>query len=185
MNEYINAQRPCDTMRIGTNIDTRGYGIATPHGSNLREAVNSAVLELIESGFLDRLKHKWYYERSECTTINSKDSKVTSALTLSKAASIFYLLLFGLSLAIMIALVEFFFRAKRESVRLNQNICKVMRRHLCIAFTGNVSSENQQQKHHTNPLEYRSNLRQDEQPPATASAMEPLKSNDPLINNQD
>ena len=193
MNEYVNEHRPCDTMRIGANIDNRGYGIATPHGSNLREAINIAVLELIESGFLDRLRHKWYYERRECTNSNSKDPKMTSALTLSKAASIFYLLFFGLSLAIVIAFVQFLLRAKRDSVRLNQNIFKVMRRNLCISPTGNVLGENeeaasyamQQQKHHTHLLEDRSNLRRDEQPLATATVIDSLKSNDPLINNQD
>lgn len=179
-------------MRIGANIDNRGYGIATPHGSNLSEAINIGVLELIESGFLERLRHKWYYEQSECTNIRSKDPKVTSALTLSKAASIFYLLFFGLTLAIVIAFVKFFLRARRDSVRLNQNIWKVMRRNWCISLTGNALGENeeaanyamQQQKHHTDPLEYRSNLRRDEQSPAAITAIESLKSNDPLINSQ-
>ena len=27
---------PCDTMKVGTNLDSKGYGIATPVGSDLR-----------------------------------------------------------------------------------------------------------------------------------------------------
>lgn len=35
-NEYVNARAPCDTMKVGRNIDTKGFGIATPIGSPLR-----------------------------------------------------------------------------------------------------------------------------------------------------
>lgn len=35
-NEYINERKPCDTMKVGRNLDAKGYGVATPVGSNLR-----------------------------------------------------------------------------------------------------------------------------------------------------
>lgn len=35
-NEYVNARAPCDTMKVGRNIDTKGFGVATPIGSPLR-----------------------------------------------------------------------------------------------------------------------------------------------------
>lgn len=34
--EYTNQRRPCDTYKIGKNINSRGYGVATPLGSDLR-----------------------------------------------------------------------------------------------------------------------------------------------------
>lgn len=36
LNEYINGRQPCDTIKIGENIDTKGFGIATPLGSPLK-----------------------------------------------------------------------------------------------------------------------------------------------------
>ena len=36
MNEYIEQRKPCDTMKVGGNLDSKGYGIATPKGSHLR-----------------------------------------------------------------------------------------------------------------------------------------------------
>ena len=30
MNEYYNQRKPCNTMKVGTNLDSKGYGIATP-----------------------------------------------------------------------------------------------------------------------------------------------------------
>jgi hypothetical protein len=36
MNEYTEQRKPCDTMKVGGNLDSKGYGVATPKGSLLR-----------------------------------------------------------------------------------------------------------------------------------------------------
>jgi len=36
MNEYHNQKKPCNTMKVGDNLDSKGYGIATPLGMPLR-----------------------------------------------------------------------------------------------------------------------------------------------------
>jgi len=38
MNEYHNQRMPCNTMKVGHDLDSKGYGIATPLNSNLRSA---------------------------------------------------------------------------------------------------------------------------------------------------
>ncbi|MPC76320.1 Glutamate receptor 1 [Portunus trituberculatus] len=35
-NDYVNEQLPCDTMKIGQNLNSNGYGVATPIGSPLK-----------------------------------------------------------------------------------------------------------------------------------------------------
>lgn len=35
-NEYTNERQPCDTMKVGRNLDAKGFGIATPLGSPIR-----------------------------------------------------------------------------------------------------------------------------------------------------
>lgn len=35
-NDYVNERRPCDTMKVGRNLDAKGYGVATPLGSPIR-----------------------------------------------------------------------------------------------------------------------------------------------------
>uniref|UniRef100_A0A8C5ETI8 Glutamate receptor n=1 Tax=Gouania willdenowi TaxID=441366 RepID=A0A8C5ETI8_GOUWI len=76
MNEYIEQRKPCDTMKVGGNLDSKGYGVATPKGSALRNAVNLAVLKLNEQGLLDKLKNKWWYDKGECGS-GGGDSKVS------------------------------------------------------------------------------------------------------------
>ncbi len=36
MNDYYNQRKPCNTMKVGDNLDSKGYGIATPIESTLR-----------------------------------------------------------------------------------------------------------------------------------------------------
>jgi len=36
MNEYHNQRKPCNTMKVGNDLDSKGYGIATPLDSELR-----------------------------------------------------------------------------------------------------------------------------------------------------
>lgn len=35
-NDYINEREPCDTMKVGRNLDSKGFGVATPLNSALR-----------------------------------------------------------------------------------------------------------------------------------------------------
>jgi len=35
-NEYVNEREPCDTMKVGRNLDAKGFGVATPLGSPLK-----------------------------------------------------------------------------------------------------------------------------------------------------
>uniref|UniRef100_A0A8C4GXV5 Glutamate receptor n=1 Tax=Dicentrarchus labrax TaxID=13489 RepID=A0A8C4GXV5_DICLA len=123
MNEYIEQRKPCDTMKVGGNLDSKGYGVATPKGSALRNAVNLAVLKLNEQGLLDKLKNKWWYDKGECGSGggDSKDSgskDKTSALSLSNVAGVFYILVGGLGLAMMVALIEFCYKSRQETKRL-------------------------------------------------------------------
>ncbi|KAL4659807.1 glutamate receptor 1-like isoform X2 [Arapaima gigas] len=124
MNEYIEQRKPCDTMKVGGNLDSKGYGVATPKGSPLRNPVNLAVLKLNEQGLLDKLKNKWWYDKGECGS-GGGDSK-TSALSLSNVAGVFYILIGGLGLAMLVALVEFCYKSRTESRRMKQIISDAM-----------------------------------------------------------
>uniref|UniRef100_A0A8C6PPC5 Glutamate receptor n=1 Tax=Nothobranchius furzeri TaxID=105023 RepID=A0A8C6PPC5_NOTFU len=126
MNEYIEQRKPCDTMKVGGNLDSKGYGVATPKGSPLRNPVNLAVLKLNEQGLLDKLKNRWWYDKGECG-IGGGDSKdKTSALSLSNVAGVFYILIGGLGLAMLVALVEFCYKSRIESRRMKDLINAAM-----------------------------------------------------------
>jgi uncharacterized membrane protein len=163
-------------MRVGENINTEDYGIATPLKSNLREVINTAVVELAEIGFLQQLKHKWFNERNQCASLKANHEKTTHVLDFYSVVGVFFILFFGLSLAIVIALCEFLVKTKRDSTRLNQNICKVLGRNLRIAIKGMTADEKKEAvnnwilQQQTISLPYGQNIHGNERPVTTATA---------------
>ncbi|CAF3809797.1 unnamed protein product [Rotaria magnacalcarata] len=124
-NEYVNERFPCDTMKVGSDLDSKGYGITTRLGSDLSEAINIIVTNLRESGFLDKLKQRWWFERSQCNQL-AKDKRF-SELSLSSVTGLFYIFLFGIILSCVIAFTEFLITAKTESEQLNIDFREILR----------------------------------------------------------
>ncbi|XP_016316662.1 glutamate receptor 2-like isoform X2 [Sinocyclocheilus anshuiensis] len=138
MNEYIEQRKPCDTMKVGGNLDSKGYGIATPKGSSLRTPVNLAVLKLSEQGTLDKLKNKWWYDKGECGAKDSGSKEKTSALSLSNVAGVFYILVGGLGLAMLVALVEFCYKSRAEAKRMKVTFSDATRSKARLSITGST-----------------------------------------------
>ncbi|XP_052036268.1 glutamate receptor 2 isoform X2 [Apodemus sylvaticus] len=138
MNEYIEQRKPCDTMKVGGNLDSKGYGIATPKGSSLRTPVNLAVLKLSEQGVLDKLKNKWWYDKGECGAKDSGSKEKTSALSLSNVAGVFYILVGGLGLAMLVALIEFCYKSRAEAKRMKMTLGDAMRSKARLSITGST-----------------------------------------------
>ncbi|KAF1471343.1 Glutamate receptor 2, partial [Pygoscelis antarcticus] len=80
--------------------------------------VNLAVLKLSEQGVLDKLKNKWWYDKGECGAKDSGSKEKTSALSLSNVAGVFYILVGGLGLAMLVALIEFCYKSRAEAKRM-------------------------------------------------------------------
>ncbi|CAI5773290.1 Hypothetical predicted protein [Podarcis lilfordi] len=87
-----------------------------PNG--VRTPVNLAVLKLSEAGVLDKLKNKWWYDKGECGPKDSGSKDKTSALSLSNVAGVFYILVGGLGLAMLVALIEFCYKSRAEAKRM-------------------------------------------------------------------
>ncbi|XP_066286133.1 glutamate receptor 4-like [Branchiostoma lanceolatum] len=115
INDYIAQRKPCDTIKTGSNLDSKGYGIGMPKESPWRHKITLAVLKLREDGKLQNLENKWWYDKGECGPVESTKKGETSALSLSNVAGVFYILVGGLGLAMMAALLEFCYKSKVEA----------------------------------------------------------------------
>ncbi|XP_076468083.1 glutamate receptor 2-like [Babylonia areolata] len=109
MNNFHSQQKPCDVMKVGDNLDNKGYGIATWRDHPLRHNINIAVLELAEIGELYKLEQKWWYDKGKCgdTTASKDTSGKKSALTLSNVSGIFHILIGGLVLSMITSSIEY------------------------------------------------------------------------------
>ncbi|XP_061189245.1 glutamate receptor 2-like [Saccostrea echinata] len=116
-NDYQNQKKPCNTMKVGENLDHKGYGIATAPNSALRKDLNLVVLMLREEGELHKLQRKWWFDKGECGTMDSKDTS-KNALTLSNVSGIFHILIGGLVLSMLVSLVEYSVHRLRKQHKL-------------------------------------------------------------------
>ncbi|XP_067664022.1 glutamate receptor 2-like isoform X1 [Haliotis asinina] len=112
-NEYENNRKPCDTMKVGPKLNSKGFGIATPRGSELRDKITLGVLTLREDGTLHTLQNKWWFEKGQCGIDGGSKDSGKRSLSLSNVAGVFYILVGGLVFAIILGVFEFMcFRAK-------------------------------------------------------------------------
>lgn len=78
------------------------------------------MLSLKENGELAKLMNKWWYDKTEC---NTRDNQETShnELSLSNVAGIFYILIGGLLVAVIVAIIEFCFKNRSSQPQQNRN----------------------------------------------------------------
>ncbi|XP_042204502.1 glutamate receptor ionotropic, kainate 2-like isoform X3 [Homarus americanus] len=128
-------QRNCNLTQIGGLLDSKSYGIATPMGSPWRDKISLAILELQEKGVIQVLYNRWW--KNTGTTCNREDSNKeskASALGVDNIGGVFVVLLCGLAFAVLIAILEFCWNAKRNAQMDRQSLCAEMAEELCFAM---------------------------------------------------
>ncbi|XP_067949729.1 glutamate receptor 2-like [Watersipora subatra] len=116
-NEYISNRQPCNTMKVGANLNSQGYGIGMPIESHLKNKINIAILQLREQGRLAEMEKKWWQQVGEVCEEESATVGLTSRLTLDKIEGIFHLLAGGMGAGIVIVIFELLCTAKITSMK--------------------------------------------------------------------
>ncbi|XP_071511650.1 glutamate receptor 2-like [Diadema antillarum] len=115
MNEYVSTRAPCDTMAVGDPLGTSSYGIGvSKHLVDLKKQLTVAILKLREEEVLSDLEDEYWEGRTQCPII-SLDTERTRALNLEKLAGVFYILLGGTAVAVLVSIVELMYRSKSLS----------------------------------------------------------------------
>jgi ionotropic glutamate receptor len=108
----------CDLKQVGNWLDSKGYGIAMPIDYPYRSAINTAILKLQEDSKLIELKDKWWKKMRDepsCPSIRSSE-KSSSELALANVGGVFLVLGIGVSVAFVLAILEFLWNVRNVSV---------------------------------------------------------------------
>lgn len=108
--------------------------------SGLLERINMAVLKLMDKGELAKLKNKWWYENTEC--LDQSDQTKKNELSLSNVAGIFFILVGGLVIAMIVALAEFCINSKREAKRAKTSLSSAMKNKARLALSAGRDLDN-------------------------------------------
>lgn len=86
----------------------------------IRESINLAILTLIETGELTKLQNKWWFDYAECNRMDRQDA-TRNELSLSNVAGIFFILIGGLLVALVVALIEFCVKHNRQRTGISSD----------------------------------------------------------------
>ncbi|GFR18197.1 glutamate receptor, ionotropic kainate 2, partial [Trichonephila clavata] len=85
-------------------------------GSKYRTPLSSGILKLQEDGILHILKERWWKQKKgggKCMDDSKKSSSGVTELGLGNVGGVFVVLLTGLALAAFVAVIEFFWKARK------------------------------------------------------------------------
>ena len=115
MIEYINYRQPCDTMMVGNIFGSKAYAVGLPANKPemgiLKEHVTDAILRLRENQELAKLYKEWWFEKGEC--IQNGDQQTSEPLALVNLSGVFYILIGGMILSIIIGALILVFQLRR------------------------------------------------------------------------
>lgn len=140
--EYT-VERNCDLSQVGSLLDQKGYGIATQQDSPYRAVLSEAILTLQEKGELHKLKDIWWKEKKDGNTScevkeQQKSSGTASELGLDHVGGVFVVLGAGALLAVIICLLEFYWKHIKIPRGQRDNMLKeLMREFKAIILSGN------------------------------------------------
>ncbi|XP_048767442.1 glutamate receptor ionotropic, kainate 2-like isoform X2 [Ostrea edulis] len=126
-------QQNCDLMQVGGLLDSKGFGVATPMGSPLRDKLSLAILHLQEDGKVQELYDKWWKGTGKCMSERKAIESKANALDVNNVGGIFVVLLAGLALAIIVAFLEFIWKSKKNAREDRQSLCSEMIQELRFA----------------------------------------------------
>lgn len=120
MLEYY-MERDCQLQSIGGLLDSKGYGIALPKGSPLRDILSRTVLQLQERTILEALKSKWWKDMRDGPSCSPQMEKSRTSPPQS-VFGIFYVLITGLIIALLLAFGEYCIESRHDSFRLRLTV---------------------------------------------------------------
>ncbi|CAG9769593.1 unnamed protein product [Ceutorhynchus assimilis] len=130
-----NTQRHCNLMRVGDQLDEKGYGIALKKDSPFRTKLSTAILKLQSSGVIEKIRKKWWEERKgggQCT--GSDDDTEATPLDLKNVEGIFYVTIFGTILGVVLVLFEYTFNILKLSKKANIPVKEAFKQELKFFF---------------------------------------------------
>jgi hypothetical protein len=106
-------KRKCDLIQIGTWLDNKGYGIATPPDSPYRTPISNAIVVLQDRGILYELKQKWWVHKGGDLCADEPKTSSASELNIENVGGVFLVLVTGVGIGCVFAALEFIWKSMK------------------------------------------------------------------------
>ncbi|XP_035699949.1 glutamate receptor ionotropic, kainate 2-like [Branchiostoma floridae] len=103
-NAFIVKDERCELITVGEKFFLSPLALMLPRGSPYTKEFNRLILEFRENGFMDILHNRWFRARGKCDSRFSKTDQ--SVLGLESFAGLFYFMLMGIALTMLVLAAE-------------------------------------------------------------------------------
>ena len=148
--EYLQ-ERKCMLSQVGGLLDNKGYGIATKQGTPYKARLDQAILKLMESGVLHKLKVKWWKQKRGGGACANKMATGVNPLGLANVAGeitfhiisetlciyrpgVFLVTMVGCAIAGVFAILEFLYGTRQSAKDAGKTWLEEMRGELDFIF---------------------------------------------------
>ncbi|XP_072932394.1 glutamate receptor ionotropic, kainate 2-like [Epargyreus clarus] len=107
-------ERVCEVTKVGELLDSKGYGIAMKKGSQYRQALNLALLNLQEEGVLREMKNRWWNEANGGGACKESEGRENEKLSMRNFLGLFLVLAVGSALGVVVSCCDLAWAAARH-----------------------------------------------------------------------
>ncbi|KAL3269195.1 hypothetical protein HHI36_008277 [Cryptolaemus montrouzieri] len=140
----------CELKSVGNWLNTISYAIAMPMNAGYLGIINSAILNLSESGELDKLKEKWWQKmRKEHICQEERITGEDKSLKINRVAGVFLVTGIGIAVGHVIATLEFLWNVKTVAIDEKMSYLEALKHE--IKFVVNFKLNKKRTKHKVSP----------------------------------
>ncbi|XP_044754101.1 glutamate receptor ionotropic, kainate 2-like isoform X2 [Coccinella septempunctata] len=136
----------CELKSVGNWLNSISYAIAMPMNAGYLGIINSAILNLSESGELDKLKEKWWEKRRKDPIC--QEERITgedTSLKLTRVAGVFLVTGIGIATGYVVAVMEFLWNVKTVAVDEKMTYMEALKHE--FLFVINLKLQKKRTKH--------------------------------------
>ncbi|XP_045473639.1 glutamate receptor ionotropic, kainate 2-like [Harmonia axyridis] len=145
-----NVKIKCDLKSVGNWLNSISYAIAMPMNAGYLGIINSAILNLSESGELDKLKEKWWKQkRNETICQEERKTGENKSLKLNRVAGVFLVTGIGIATGYIVAMLEFLWNVKSVAIDEKMSYLEALKHEFMFAI--NLRLQKKRTKHKITP----------------------------------
>ncbi|XP_075975503.1 glutamate receptor ionotropic, kainate 2-like [Anticarsia gemmatalis] len=111
-------ERNCQVIKVGSLLDSKGYGIAMKKNSTFRQALNLGLLNLQEAGTLREMQETWWKKKHGGGACKQVEDRESEKLSMMNFLGLFLVLVVGSALGLVLSCCDLAWGAVRRA-RLN------------------------------------------------------------------
>ena len=131
----------CDLQMVGEEFSRKPYALAVQQRSPLKDALNDAILRLLNQRKLETFKERWWNQNPAKKSCEDYDEDTGGGISIYNIGGVFIVIFVGIALAVITLIVEYwYYKYKKPASRISTGSEDKMAKQLKIKNAKNNES---------------------------------------------